>query len=169
MNFIDCSFKKKKDGRKINETLFNKARFFYSEREGPVHFKNTTMVLKVVGTQTYAFSVFEISIGGFVIMDENSTILCNRGFYLELENNTHFIYTEKNKSDCRKNVTFLKYSCKLCGPLDITACLKEFHVVSMLHPRFTVSVVHLEPIVFRGTSLPNQISGDIGLLTTHHP
>ena len=136
VNFIDCSFKKKKDGRKINETLFNKARFFYSESEGPVHFKNTTMVSKVVGTETYAFSVFEISIGGFVIMDENSTIRCNRGFYLELENNTHFIYTEKNKSDCRKNVTFLKYSCKLCGPgyySLLKGVSRGVHVASTIH------------------------------------
>ena len=105
-NIVDCSFKKKKDERKINEILFNIAGYFCSESEGPVHFKNTTMVSKVVGTETYAFSVFEISIGGFVIMDENSTIRCNRGFYLELENNTHFIYTEKNKSHCRKNITY---------------------------------------------------------------
>ena len=116
VNFVDCSFTNQKEGRTVNKIRFDKASFLYSESEGPVHFQNTTLVSKVFGSGIYAFSVLEIINGGFVEMDGNSSIHCNTGHRLDLENNTHFVYTEKNKSDCRINITVLRYSCSLCAP-----------------------------------------------------
>ena len=116
VNFINCSFINQKEGRKPNKTHFDKAPFFYSESEGPVHVRNTTMVSAVDDGKINAFSIFEISNGGFVKMDVNSSIQCDTGYNLELDNNTHFVYAEKNKSECRINITVLRYSCKLCGP-----------------------------------------------------
>ena len=116
VNFIDCSFTGQNEGRTMNSVCFDKASFFYSESVGPVHFQNTTMVSKRVGTEIVTFSVLEISSGGFVKMDGNSSIQSNTGHQLDLENNTHFVYTERNKSDCRINITVLRYSCTLCAP-----------------------------------------------------
>jgi len=116
VNFVDCSFTSKKEERTMNKIRFDKGSFLYSESEGPVHFQNTTMVSKVVGIEIYTFSVFEISNGGFVKMDNNTSIQCNTGHRLKLENNTHFVYSERNKSDCRINITVLRYSCTLCAP-----------------------------------------------------
>ena len=116
VNFINCSFINQKEGRKPNKIHFKKAPFFYSESEGPVHVQNTTMVTAVDDSKMNTLSVFEISNGGFVKMDVNSSIQCSTGYNLELDNNTHFVYAEKNKSDCRLNITVLRYSCKLCGP-----------------------------------------------------
>ena len=76
-NFVDCSFTNQKEERTMNEICFDKAIFLYSESEGPVHFQNTTMVSKVVGIEIYTFSVLEISNGGFVKMDNNTSIQCN--------------------------------------------------------------------------------------------
>ena len=116
VNFINCSFINQKEGRKPNKVRFDKGPFLYSESEGPVHVQNTTMVTAVDDGKINALSVFEISNGGFVKMDVNSSIQCSTGYNLELDNNTHFVYAEKNKSDCRINITVLRYSCKLCGP-----------------------------------------------------
>ena len=100
----------------MNKIPFDTASFLYSESVGPVHFQNTTMLSKVVGSGMYVFSVFEISNGGYVKMDENTSIQCNTGHRLQLVNNTHFVYNERNKSDCRLNITVLRYSCTLCAP-----------------------------------------------------
>ena len=116
VNFINCSFINRKEGRNVNKIRFDKASFFYSESEGPVHVLNTTMATTVDNGKINAFSVFEISNGGFVKMDVNSSIQCSTGYNLELDNNTHFVYTEKNKRNCRINITVLRYSCRLCGP-----------------------------------------------------
>ena len=116
VNFKDCSFKRQKGNVTINELLFDKAIFLNSESKGPVNFQNTTMVSTAVNSFIYTFSVLKISSGGYVRMDENTTIQCTRGYKLGLENNTHFVYTETNKTDCRMNVTALKYSCKFCPP-----------------------------------------------------
>ena len=116
VNFIDCSFTNQKQRETMNKTRFDTASFLYSESVGPVYFQNTTMVSKVVGTEIYTFSVLEISNGGFVHIDDNTSIQCNTGHRLQLENNTHFVYSERNKSDCRINITVLRYSCTLCPP-----------------------------------------------------
>ena len=116
VNFVNCSFTNQKEERTMNKIRFDKASFLYSESEGPVYFQNTTMVSKVVGTEMYTFSVLEISNGGFVNIDDNTSIQCNTGQRLKLENNTHFVYSERNKSDCRINITVLRYSCTLCAP-----------------------------------------------------
>ena len=66
--------------------------------------------------ESYSYPVTEIFNGAFVYMDGNSTIQCEIGNKLELDNATYFVYTEQNKSFCRINITVLKYSCNLCGP-----------------------------------------------------
>jgi len=116
VNFIDCSFINQRERKTMNKIPFDTASFLYSESVGPVHFQNTTMLSKVVGSGMYVFSVFEISNGGYVKMDENTSIQCNTGHRLQLVNNTHFVYNERNKSDCRLNITVLRYSCTLCAP-----------------------------------------------------
>ena len=116
VSFVDCSFSNKKEERTVNKIRFDKASFLYSESEGPVHFQNTTMVSKVVGTEIYTFFCFGNLNEGFVYIDDNTSIQCNTGHRLKLENNTHFVYSKRNKSDCRINITVLRYSCTLCPP-----------------------------------------------------
>ena len=114
VNFKDCSFQNHRQEKRINKTTFDKATFLYSESGGPVYFTNTSMV-STADMYKYNIPVFETSNGGYVRMDENSTIQCSRGYKLKLDNTTHFVYTEKNKSSCRVNVTALRYSCQLCS------------------------------------------------------
>ena len=97
VNFKDCLFKRQKENVTINELLFDKGIFLNSESKGPVNFQNTTMVSTAVNNFIYTFPVLKIPSGGYVRMDENTTIQCTRGYKLELENNTHFVYTETNK------------------------------------------------------------------------
>jgi len=114
VDFRDCLFSSTKKNITINDTTFYKTTFFLSESRGPINLQNTTMVSSAA--ESYSYSVIHISNGGFVYTDDNSTIQCEIGNKLELDNATHFVYTEKNNRVCRKNVTVLKYSCNLCGP-----------------------------------------------------
>ena len=114
VDFKDCFFSSMKKKITINDTTFFKTTFFVSESGGPINLLNTTMVSSA--PESYSYPVLHISNGGFVYMDENSTIQCGIGNKLQLDNATHFIYTEPNNTFCRVNVTVLKYSCNLCGP-----------------------------------------------------
>ena len=114
--FKDCSFLTTTSSLTVNNRTFDKSTFLYSESEGPVKFENTSMVL-TLGQRTPS-AIVDISSGGYVDMDNSSTIQCSTGSQLLFENNTHFVYVynEKNGSACRVNVTVLKYSCNLCPP-----------------------------------------------------
>ena len=116
VNFKDCLFSTSMNSIKVNDTIFDKSTFLYSESGGPVIFENTKMVSAV--SQRSPFAVMDISSGGYVHVDNRSSIDCSTGSQLLFENNTHFsyVYNEKNDSTCRVNVTVLKYSCNLCSP-----------------------------------------------------
>ncbi|XP_078370503.1 uncharacterized protein LOC144654283 isoform X1 [Oculina patagonica] len=112
--FKDCSFSTSVENMSVNDTNFDKSTFLYSESGGPILFQNTSMVSDKAERTRYA--VIDISSGGYVTMDNRTTIECRQGSQLLFENYTHFAYSEKNCSSCRINVTVLKYSCRLCPP-----------------------------------------------------
>ncbi|KAJ7371234.1 hypothetical protein OS493_027348 [Desmophyllum pertusum] len=114
VHFKDCFFATKKMNITINDTTYHNSTFFYSESGGPINITNTTMVSSA--TERNSHPVIDISNGGYVHMDNNTSIQCAIGSKLLLANTTHFVYTEQNKSFCRINVTVLKYSCQLCSP-----------------------------------------------------
>ena len=58
--------------------------------------------------------MFDISGGGYVYVDDKTTMRCSKGSKLLFENATHIIYTEEKGVSCRINVTVLKYSCVSC-------------------------------------------------------
>ena len=60
--------------------------------------------------------MFDISSGGYVYVDDKTTMRCSKGSKLLFENATHIIYTEEKGVSCRINVTVLKYSCVSCPP-----------------------------------------------------
>ena len=113
VDFKDCFFSTMKKKITINDITFHKTTFFHSESGGPTNLQNTTMMPSAA--ESYCYPVIDISNGGFVHIDDNSTIQCEIGNMLKLDNATHFVYTEQNKSFCRTNVIALKYSCALCG------------------------------------------------------
>ena len=115
VKFEHCSFLKTMKIATISDgSQFDKGVFIYSESGGPLIFKNTSMTSLRFNRSSYP--IVDISSGGFVHMDEKSSMKCNEGEALILENGTHFQYAEKNKSNCVLNVTVLKYSCKPCHP-----------------------------------------------------
>ncbi|XP_078370496.1 uncharacterized protein LOC144654278 [Oculina patagonica] len=115
VHFKDCSFFMKKESLAVlNNTTFNKATFLYSESGGPMKFQNTSMISFVANRDSYP--MFDISSGGYVELDEKTTIQCGKGGELLFENTTHFSFTEKRNSFCKINVTSLKFSCKSCSP-----------------------------------------------------
>ena len=96
----------------INSSSYVKATFLYSESGGPINLKNTSLIS--VFPARNDFRLFDISSGGYVHMDDKSTMQCNEGSKLVLENATHLEYTKENGVSCRKNVTVIKYSCLSC-------------------------------------------------------
>ncbi|KAL9973712.1 hypothetical protein ACROYT_G020200 [Oculina patagonica] len=114
VNFKDCIFSSTKVNLTRNGITFQKSTFLQSESEGPINLQNTT--LESFAAEKNPYPVLDISNGGYVHMDDNSTIQCPIGSQLLLDNMTHFVYTEQNKSFCRINITALKYSCQLCSP-----------------------------------------------------
>ena len=116
VEFNNCSFSSDKKDIAIKGRKFSKVAFFYSESEGPIIFRNTSAVFSARIAERLSHSVLEISNGGFVDIDRNTTIQC-KGSQLSLENATHFVYTEKHKRKryCLVNVTVLKFSCRLCS------------------------------------------------------
>lgn len=117
VHFKDCSLSTTKTSMTIlNNTTFNKATFMYSESGGPMKFQNTSMRLFVAKKGSYP--LFDISNGGYVEVDDNTTIQCSKGSQLLFENTTHFLLTEDGQKNnfCKINVTSLKFSCKSCSP-----------------------------------------------------
>ncbi|KAL9973706.1 hypothetical protein ACROYT_G020194 [Oculina patagonica] len=114
VDFKDCIFISTKVNMTRNGITFQKSTFMQSESGGPINLQNTTMVS--FAADRISFSVLDISNGGYVHMDDNSSIQCPIGSHLFLDNTTHFVYTEQRNSFCRINVTVLKYSCQFCSP-----------------------------------------------------
>ena len=110
--FKDCTLNTSVEHIKVNKTDFDKSAFLFSESGGPILFQNTTMVSDKAEKAQYA--VVDISNGGYIYMDDRTTIECRQGSQLLFENYTHFAYSEKNCSSCLINVTGLKYSCSHC-------------------------------------------------------
>ena len=79
-------------------------------------FQNTSM--RFIATKRGSYPVLDISSGGYVEVDDNTTIQCSKGSRLLLQNTTHFSLSEERyKNDfCKINVTGLKVSCKSCSP-----------------------------------------------------
>ena len=113
IEFNNCSFSSKQNNKTINGKNFRNAALFYSESEGPIVFRNTSMVSAIPERKSY--HVLEIFSGGYVDIDHDTTIHCSKGSMLTFENSTHFVYTEKRKRFCRVNVTVIRYACKLCS------------------------------------------------------
>jgi len=114
MEFNNCTFSSKRKSKTLEGRKFGNVAFFYSESEGPVILRNTSMVSAIAERRSN--TVFEISNGGYVHIDHKTTIHCGKGSMLSLENAAHFVYTEKRKRFCRLNVTVVKYTCRLCSP-----------------------------------------------------
>ena len=117
VHFKDCSFSTTKTSVTIlNNITFNKASFLYSESGGPMKFQNTSMRFLVAKRGSYP--LFDISSGGYVEMDDSTTIKCSKGSQLLFENTTHFLLTEEGQKNnfCKINVTSLKFACKSCSP-----------------------------------------------------
>ncbi|PFX19727.1 hypothetical protein AWC38_SpisGene15864 [Stylophora pistillata] len=115
IDFLDCLFfRTKQDVTISNVTTSKTGTFIYSQTAGPLKLVNTSMISLIANRSTYP--ILDISSGGFVDMDENCEIKCSEGQNLLFENNTHFLYTEKNKRSCVLNVTVMKYSCRSCPP-----------------------------------------------------
>ena len=114
VDFEDCSFSRTKKSMTFsNISTFNKPTFLYSESGGPLNLKNTSLIS--LDAERSSYPMLDISSGGYVTIDETSKLQCTEGQELLLENTTHIIYTEKNNSFCRLNMTVLKYSCRSCA------------------------------------------------------
>ena len=114
VDFKDCIFNSTEMNVTLNGTTYHKSTFVQSDSGGPINLENTT--LSSFAAERDLYPLFDISSGGYVHMDNNSTIECPIGSKLLLENDTHFVHTEHNHSSCRINVTVLKYSCQQCSP-----------------------------------------------------
>ena len=113
LDIEDCLFLRTKtmfDG--INGSRYQKAAFLYSESGGPINLTNTSLIS--VFPARNGFRIFDISSGGYVHMDDKSTMQCNEGSKLVLENGTHLEYTQENGASCTKNLTVVKYTCLSC-------------------------------------------------------
>ena len=114
VKFVDCIFKKTRKGVTANNTAFNKSTFLYSETGGPIILLNTSMYSFDAARD--ARTALEISNGGYVEIDQRSTVQCSQGSRLLFERTTHFAFTDKRSTFCWINITGLKYSCSMCSP-----------------------------------------------------
>ena len=112
-DFIDCIFNSSAENLKLNKTTFRKSAFVKSDSGGPIGLKNTTMS-SFYPESCAAYPLFDISSGGYVYMDDNSTIQCPIGTRLLFDNATHFVQDDYNSKFCRINITVLKYLCLCC-------------------------------------------------------
>ena len=113
VEFNKCSFSSTQKEIVINRVIFQATTFFYSDSGGPIKIQNTSMVSAIARRSSHP--VLKISNGGYVHIDQRSIIQCSQGSRLLFENDSHFMYTEKNKRFCRVNVTVLRYTCSLCS------------------------------------------------------
>ncbi|XP_022794532.1 uncharacterized protein LOC111333252 [Stylophora pistillata] len=112
--FKDCFFVRTKESLELRNRTFSKAILLYSESGGPMKLENTSMTSFVSTWSPYP--VLYISSGGYFSMDNNTSIQCNRGSQLWLENTTHYSSSENFKNFCKLNVTCLKFTCWTCAP-----------------------------------------------------
>ena len=110
----DCLFSRTMEKTLISNVSYDNAIFTYSESGGPLRVKNTSFTSVVPARSN--FRMFDISSGGYVYVDDKTTMRCSKGSKLLFENATHIIYTEEKGVSCRINVTVLKYSCVSCPP-----------------------------------------------------
>ena len=111
----DCLFSRTKERMfGCNSFTYGKAIFLYSESGGPLNLRNTSLTSAIPARRDV--SMLDISSGGFVNMDNKSTMQCSEGSQLLLENATHIVYTDVNSVSCITNVTTLRYSCHPCSP-----------------------------------------------------
>ena len=119
VEFKSCVFNRtKKEGtyRDIPRHTFAVGRFLHSESGGPLKIKNTSFHSRSENRSELQ-SVLRIYSGGYFDMDQNSTIQCAIGSYLQFKNLSHFIYQGgKGNNFCRINVTTELFSCRMCPP-----------------------------------------------------
>ena len=115
IHFKDCSFLRTIKRPAANGVLFEKSAFLKSESGGPLVIENTTMISNLTGRNRSPMVL--ISNGGYVDIDDKSSMKCSAGSKLLFENTTHFQYGYAiDGSSCRFNVTVLDYSCMSCSP-----------------------------------------------------
>ena len=112
VDFKDCFFSSSITNITTDNVTFHKSTILQSETGGPINLQNTTMMSFDAVRNSYP--VVDISNGGYVHMDDNSSIQCSIGSKLLLDNSTHFVHTEQNNNFCPVNITVLRYSCQLC-------------------------------------------------------
>ena len=111
----NCTFLRTKGSMvAVNGSIYNKTTFLYSESGGPLSLKNTSLISLVPERNDYR--MLDISGGGYVDVDEKSTMQCSEGSQLLFDNATHIVYMEKNSLSCKVNATVLRYSCRACSP-----------------------------------------------------
>ena len=116
IHFKDCSFLRTIKESAAHGVLFKKLAFLESESGGPLEIENTSMVSNF-GRGSRSPLVL-ISNGGYVHIDNKSSMKCSTGSKLLFENTTHFQYgySEIDGRSCTFNVTVLDYSCMSCSP-----------------------------------------------------
>ncbi|XP_044177522.1 LOW QUALITY PROTEIN: uncharacterized protein LOC122959940 [Acropora millepora] len=115
IHFKDCSFLRTTERPAANGDLFKRTAFLKSESAGPLVIENTTMVSNLIGRNRSPMVL--ILNGGYVHIDDKSSMKCSAGSKLLFENTTHFQYGYAiDGSFCKFNVTVLDYSCMPCSP-----------------------------------------------------
>ena len=112
IHFKDCSFLRTMKRPAANRVLFKMSTFLKSESWGPLLIENTSMVSNF-GRRNRSPMVVILN-GGYVHIDNKSSIECSAGDKLLFQNTTHF--QRGYGSSCKLNVTVLHYSCVSCFP-----------------------------------------------------
>ena len=151
IHFKDCSFLRTIKSTAANGVLFKRSAILKSESWGPLVIENTSMVSNLA-RKTRSPMVL-ISNGGYVFIDNKSSIECSAGSKLLFVNTTHFQFEyEINGSSCRLNVTVLHYSCVSCSPGFYSL---QRGVVRGLDSR---SFVHCLPCPFGATCIEKNVA-----------
>ena len=114
VDFKDCIFSSTRANMTKNGTTFKKSTFLHSESSGPINIQNTTMVSFVAESNLYP--ALDIYNGGYVYMDDNSTIQCPIGSQLSLDNMIYFVYTEQKKQLLQNKYHFFEILLPLVFP-----------------------------------------------------
>ena len=147
----DCSFLSTTKETAVNEVHFTKSAFLKSESGGPLLIENTSMVSNF-GRGSRSPLVL-ISNGGYVHIDNKSSMKCSTGSKLLFENTTHFQYGYGiNGRSCRFNVTVLHYYCMSCSP--------GFYSLAngALHGLDSRLFVHCRPCPFGATCVEKNVA-----------
>ena len=116
IHFKDCSFLRTIKKTAANGVPFKRPAFFNSESWGPLVIENTSMVSNL--TRRNQSPMVLISNGGYVHIDNQSSMKCGAGSKVLFENTTHFQYGYNgiDGTSCKFNVTVLRYTCSSCSP-----------------------------------------------------